>query len=201
MTTAWHHAHPANQRPVLKACLKKQSQTGSFHSSKSKERGGRKELNKKGSLGICGHWKLWESADTGKYKHRHWNLWTLGNTNIDIGSSGNLRTLGNINTDTGSSGNLRTLGNINTDTGSSGNLRTLGNTNTDTGSSQNPWTVGNTNTYTHVHECTHRLLYKCSSDVHMHNAAYKHRFQANAILQSLDTHTLNTKKTDTIIPR
>ena len=103
--------------------------------------------------------------------------------------------------DTGSSGNLRTLGNINTDTGSSGNLRTLGNTNTDTGSSQNPWTVGNTNTCTHVHECTHRLLYKCSSDVHMHNAAYKHRFQANTILQSLDTHTLNTKKTDTIIPR
>ena len=74
MTTAWHHAHPANQRPVLKACLKKQSQTGSFHSSKSKERGGKKELNKKGSLGICGHWKLWKSGDTGKYKHRHWKL-------------------------------------------------------------------------------------------------------------------------------
>ena len=80
MTTAWHHAHPANQRPVLKACLKKQSQTGSFHSSKSKERGGRKELNKKGSLGICGHWKLWESADTGKYKHRHWKLWESTDT-------------------------------------------------------------------------------------------------------------------------
>ena len=120
---------------------------------------------------------------------------------MDTGSSGNLGTLGNTNTDTGSSQNLRTVGNINTDTGSSGNLRTLGNTNTDTGSSQNLWTVGNTNAYTHVHECTHRLLYKCRSDVYMHNAAYKHRLQANTILQSLDTQMLNTKKTDTIIPR
>ena len=131
MTTAWRHAHPANQRPVLKACLKHQTPDRLISFQQKQGEGGRKELNKKRfpgnlwtleALGICGHWEI--------YKHRHWKLWDL-------------LTLGNTNTDTGSSENLRTLGNTNTDTGSSGNLRTL----------------GNTNTSTHVHECTHRDCY------------------------------------------
>ena len=194
MTTAWRHAHPANQRPVLKACLKHQTPDRLISFQQKQGEGGRKELNKKRfpgnlwtleALGICGHWEI--------YKHRHWKLWdllTLGNTNTDTGSSENLRTLGNTNTDTGSSG-ICGHWEIQTQT-----LEALG-------------ICGHWEIQTHPHTCMNahtetaiQTQFRCShAQCCLQALSTMYWFQTNTTLQSLDTHTLNTKKTDTIIPR